>query len=164
MSTSPVTSNGPLSRAEKKTPPMPSITCTNCGAVLKTQTAIPAGKKVKCPKCTQPFVVQAAAAPEPAQPEPNPFATDADDSGPTAKAGDETEKSDKGDAGKKKSKTGLIIGIVAAVLLLCCCPASCTGIYFAFSSAINTALGIGDAAKKAVDDAAKKAIDESKKK
>lgn len=107
---------------------MASIKCTNCGAVLKTQTEIPVGKKVKCPKCAQPFVVQAAA-PEPAQPEPNPFATD------DAAAGDDAKKP----AGKKKSKTGLIIGIiVAALLLCCCCPSVGGGIwYYMMEGGIN---------------------------
>ncbi|MFO0805724.1 MAG: hypothetical protein U0791_21690 [Gemmataceae bacterium] len=34
-----------------------SYTCPNakCGVTLKTPTAVPAGKKVKCPKCKEPF-------------------------------------------------------------------------------------------------------------
>ena len=38
---------------------MPSIQCTNCGAILKTANPIAPGKKVKCPKCEKPFVVKA---------------------------------------------------------------------------------------------------------
>src|SRR5262245_44559144 len=35
-----------------------SYTCPNpeCGVTLKTPTRVPAGKSVKCPKCTKPFV------------------------------------------------------------------------------------------------------------
>ena len=48
-----------------------SIQCTHCQAVLKSPTAVPAGKKVKCPKCQQVFTTGEAAAPPPA-PEPVP--------------------------------------------------------------------------------------------
>jgi pterin-4a-carbinolamine dehydratase/phage FluMu protein Com len=37
-----------------------SIKCTRCGAVLKSSNPIAPGKKVKCPKCTKTFVVEAA--------------------------------------------------------------------------------------------------------
>ena len=48
---------------------MASIKCTKCGAVLKTQNPIAPGKKVKCPKCTETFVVEAEEEEKPA-PEP----------------------------------------------------------------------------------------------
>ena len=34
-----------------------SIKCTHCGSVLKSANPVPAGKKVKCPKCAKVFVV-----------------------------------------------------------------------------------------------------------
>src|SRR5882672_1395134 len=107
---------------------MPSITCTNCNAVLKTPTEIPVGKKVKCPKCQQPFVVQAV---EPSiEEEPkNPFAMDDGGEEETPKkkkkaddaddGGSDEETSGKG-KGKKSSKN-LILIIVAVVVLLFCC-------------------------------------------
>jgi predicted Zn finger-like uncharacterized protein len=45
---------------------MPSYSCPECGAVIKSANPIPAGKKVKCPKCATVFPVAAkeqAAAP-----------------------------------------------------------------------------------------------------
>jgi phage FluMu protein Com len=129
---------------------MPNIKCTNCGAVLKTPTAIAPGKKVKCPKCNEPFIVQAdeeeKPAPEPEEDEGAAFkglgGGGGDDDAPAPKKkgkpakGDDDEgaadgESEDGDdgaskkKGKPKSKTGLIIGIVAAVLLLCCCTPGC---------------------------------------
>src|SRR5882762_3989475 len=56
---SPKTSDHPLNPKPESREPMASIKCTNCGAILKTPTEIAPGKKVKCPKCTQTFVVQA---------------------------------------------------------------------------------------------------------
>jgi phage FluMu protein Com len=38
---------------------MPNFTCPNCKKVLKTATAIAAGKKVKCPACSQIFLMPA---------------------------------------------------------------------------------------------------------
>jgi phage FluMu protein Com len=58
---------------------MPSIKCTNCGAVLKTQAEIPAGKKVKCPKCSEAFVVQAEVPPEEPKKMPAPVEDDPGD-------------------------------------------------------------------------------------
>jgi len=37
-----------------------SITCPHCSAKLKSQTAVPLGRNVKCPKCSDTFVVSAA--------------------------------------------------------------------------------------------------------
>ncbi|MBI2808825.1 MAG: hypothetical protein HYX68_27900 [Planctomycetes bacterium] len=149
---------------------MPSIKCTNCGAVLKTKDEIPVGKRVKCPKCAQPFVVQADT-PEPEQPAASgsPFAFGNDDSGGGADGTPrKKEKGGEGDPdgdGKPKKKNTLMISlIVAGVLLFCCCPATCTGIWFAAGQAIQAALGFGEgAAKKAFEDAAKKMEEEAKK-
>src|SRR5437660_443743 len=32
-----------------------SVNCPHCGAILKSAAAVPAGKKVKCPKCSNTF-------------------------------------------------------------------------------------------------------------
>lgn len=109
---------------------MAAITCTNCNAVLKTKDPIPPGKKVKCPKCNQPFVVPAeepadevAAAVE--SEDANPFATNGK-SGVDEEGGGDAGKAAKGKGdGKPKSKVGLIIGVVVGVLLLCCCLPNC---------------------------------------
>lgn len=37
-----------------------SVTCVHCDAVLKSQTPVPAGKNVKCPKCAKMFTTPAA--------------------------------------------------------------------------------------------------------
>src|SRR5262245_159572 len=49
---------------------MANIKCTNCGAILKTQAPVPPGKKVKCPRCQEGFVV--AAEEEEKKPAPEP--------------------------------------------------------------------------------------------
>ena len=155
---------------------MASITCTNCGAVLKTKDPVPPGKKVKCPKCEKPFVVQAeeeeagVAAGEP--PDENPFATDgpakkgkgkADDEGDEGEGGggdDDAPKKGKGkDGDKKKSNTTLIAIIVGVVLLCCCCPSCGGAIFNFFGEAIKGAMGIGAAVQqKKADDELKKAM------
>src|SRR5204863_164058 len=159
---------------------MPNIKCTNCGAVLKTPTAIAPGKKVKCPKCNEPFIVQAdeevkKPAPEPEEEEGGAFKDLAGSGGdaPSPKKkgkpakGDEDDDAADGESedgedgeskkGKKKSNKNLILIIVACVLVFCCCPSICGTIYSFFGAAIQTAVGIGGAAaqKKAMEDAAK---------
>jgi len=133
---------------------MPSVTCTNCGAVLKTKDPVPAGKKVKCPKCAQPFVVKAEEEELPAEP----AAAASEEKGDDAAEGgndfagigdDGDEKPKKGKSGEKpkKSKTGLIIGIVAGVLLLCCCGPTC--VYGIINlGAIAAAIGLSEASKR----------------
>lgn len=84
-----------------------SIKCTHCGAVMKSANPIPAGKKVKCPKCGQAFAVEA-------EKEENPFATGDAGGASESKAGGAKEPAKKG--------KGMLIGlIVGGVLLLCCC-------------------------------------------
>ena len=130
---------------------MASITCTNCGAVLKTQNPIAPGKKVKCPKCSEAFVVQAEE-PEPEipkkkKPVPEPEPEDDEDGGafknmddavdesPKPKkrgktsaeddedADEDAEDGDEKPAKKKKSNKTLyiILGVVASLLLCCMC-------------------------------------------
>ncbi|MBV9123042.1 MAG: phosphohydrolase, partial [Planctomycetes bacterium] len=38
---------------------MPSYSCPECGAAIKSANPIPAGKKVKCPKCATVFPIPA---------------------------------------------------------------------------------------------------------
>ncbi len=144
---------------------MASITCTHCNAVLKTKDPIPPGKKVKCPKCAQAFVVQAEEAPadvdepeekeeaaegageEEAKPKKGKAAASDDDAEAGDGDGDEgTAK--KGQGGDKKSNKTIIYIIVAAVVLFCCCPSICGTVYSIFAGAINAALGIGAAAQQ----------------
>jgi uncharacterized Zn finger protein (UPF0148 family) len=122
----------------KKTHMAQSIQCTHCGAVMKTANPIAPGKKVKCPKCGQPFVVQEEEEEKkPAAKEEAPGA--ADETGnddldfsdkPKAKKNGKASDDDDGDDGKKKKPAkkkgkGLLIGLLlGGTLLLCCC---CTG-------------------------------------
>jgi phage FluMu protein Com len=148
---------------------MPSITCTHCGAVLKTKDPVPPGKKVKCPKCAQAFTVpedeetegaepeEEAAAEEEEMPAKKGKAAAAEDGeegeGEEGEGEEKSKKGGKGGDGKKNNK--MIIGIVvAAVLLFCCCPLSCGTVYSIFGAAIQTALGIGAANQqnKAIED------------
>ena len=47
-----------------------SIECVHCKAVLKSATPVPAGKKVKCPKCKQVFTTPEAVPAPPPEPAP----------------------------------------------------------------------------------------------
>ena len=116
---------------------MPSITCTNCGAVLKTKDPVPPGKKVKCPKCSEVFETaaeeEAAEGAEPEekengiQEEPKPKTKgkaaaakdDDDDGGGDDDDDDDAPKKGKGKGGDKpkKSNTMLIVIIVVVVVL-----------------------------------------------
>src|SRR5947207_1745578 len=107
---------------------MGTIKCTNCGAVLKTQADIPAGKKVKCPKCQTLFVVAAdnetSIQEEETRKPKQPAKASANDDGDDAPRKNGADK-------PKKSKTGLIVGIVLGALLLCCCaPGGVVGVVF----------------------------------
>ena len=102
------------------------IACPECGATLKSGNPMPAGKKVKCPKCGKGFTVPAggdvpeeaekeparpkpaakAAAAKKAAPEPPPPKKDEDDEAGTYKFVDEPEKpggdeEDEEDEGRK---------------------------------------------------------------
>src|ERR1700687_4258497 len=77
---------------------MPSITCPACKAVLNSNTPVPAGKNVKCPKCGVSFTTGEPSA---------------------AKA--QTEQP------KKKPNLMLIGGVAGGVLLLSCCCVGLVG-------------------------------------
>jgi hypothetical protein len=128
---------------------MASISCTHCGAVLKTANAPAPGKKVKCSKCGKAFVIpddedetepDESAADEdqeeeaPKSKKPAKAATDDDDDAEDdkeetpkkkdKKAAKGKQQDDEEEEPKKKSSMGLILGLVgggAALLLLCCC-------------------------------------------
>jgi len=143
---------------------MAAIKCTNCGAVLKTKDPIAPGKKVKCPKCAQPFVVpeeeeEAAGAEEEAgdeedQPKKKPAKAskgddddgdDDDDEKPKKKKGKGDDDDDDGDEKSKKkggSSTMIIIIVVVVLVLLCCC--GCGGVGAVFRAAILGAIGLGE--------------------
>jgi hypothetical protein len=135
---------------------MPSITCTHCSAVLKTKDPVPPGKKVKCPKCGQPFIV-GESSDDPVPPPPAASNGGFEDEGSPPKKGKAPpkngEEGEEGDApakGKKgdgkKTNTGMIIGIVVGAVLLCCCCPGCIGGVFQFAGdSIKNAVGIGTA-------------------
>jgi phage FluMu protein Com len=65
--TSPPTLKASLGQSRER---MANIKCTKCGAILKTQAPVAPGKKVKCPKCQEVFVVQAEEEEKKPAPEP----------------------------------------------------------------------------------------------
>ena len=95
---------------------------------MKTATEIPAGKKVKCPKCGKAFTV--GGAPAPAPQEANPFALGDSPAGATgdASGGDKKEPAKKG--------KGMMIGLIAGgvLLLCCCCPGLGGGGWWGYST------------------------------
>ena len=157
---------------------MAAITCTNCGAVLKTKDPIPPGKKVKCPKCMQAFVVQdegqeSVAAPPskeiqaapksggmdlPAPKKPKSKAEDVPAEDQAAEDDDGSAKKGKGGDAPKKNNTMLIAIIVGVFLVCCCCPTTCGGVWQFFADSIAKTLGVTtqDAIKKQIDDELKK--------
>ena len=80
---------------------MASLTCTHCGATLKTKTAIDPGKRVKCPKCGKTFIVGK----EESAPPDNPFGDI--DPRPVPR--------------RAKKSNALLFVLLASVLGLCCC-------------------------------------------
>jgi phage FluMu protein Com len=136
---------------------MANIKCTNCGAILKTQAPVPPGKKVKCPKCQEVFVVHAEEEEKKPAPEPEEEEVEeekeeaADDDGeeeeetPKKKSDDDEDGEDEdadedvpkkaGKGGvkdgegkpKKKSNTMMYVLIGVGALFLCCCVPNCVG-------------------------------------
>jgi phage FluMu protein Com len=115
---------------------MASVLCTNCGAKLTLKSAVAPGKKINCPKCKKPFVVEDEEEPE--EEATADESSDEDENPPPAKKRKATKKNEdeeddassddeddkprkkKKKKSKKKSSAGLIIGIVAAALFLVC--------------------------------------------
>jgi predicted Zn finger-like uncharacterized protein len=55
----------------------PTLTCPHCSSVLRPANPVPAGKKVRCPKCAETFT----AGGEPEHPNPKPAPTEEDEDG-----------------------------------------------------------------------------------
>ncbi len=123
-----------------------TITCPHCNVTLKPKTPVPAGTRIKCPKCQTAFVVPgggaapAAVAPKPgpksavakpAAPKPKPAPPPPEEEEEVAEA-EAADGADDGAAGegeapvKAKKKIPLWVWIasgVGAFFLLCgCCP------------------------------------------
>jgi predicted Zn finger-like uncharacterized protein len=93
---------------------MPQFTCPSCSAVLKRDQDVPAGKKIRCPKCETIFdpnaPATAVAAGKPAAPRPAPKKIDDDlvaDNNPYAVVRDQEEE-DKTKAEKERAAMGLV--------------------------------------------------------
>lgn len=89
-----------------------AVSCPHCGAGLKLKSKTFVGKKVPCPKCKQPFVVE--------EPPEDEFLEDDFGGGDDYQEEEEEEelrpkKSSKGGKGKKKSKGGGGSGIVLMI-------------------------------------------------
>jgi hypothetical protein len=112
------------------------VSCPECRKELKIKDDL-AGKRIKCPGCGAMFLVPVPSAPaetavsaSPPAPSPTPavepVAGDADSAGGESKRGKRRSKKP-----KAKSKTPLIIGLVAAVALVaCCCPVTALSTWY----------------------------------
>ena len=98
-----------------------AVSCPHCGAGLKLKNNSFVGKKVPCPKCKKPFLVE--------EPPEDEFLAEDDDFGAMDEPEDEPEeprpksksKGAKGGKGKKKSKSGggfASISMIAGGVLL----------------------------------------------
>ena len=120
---------------------MAALTCPNCSAILKTKDQCLRARRharsatvFESPAEEQPAErrrlrlkkdSRTRGAGKPAKRKAKPKAP-----AESSKDGDESPK--KKDETPKKSNTGLIIGIVVGVLLLCCCAPSCVGGFLNF--------------------------------
>src|ERR1019366_1742961 len=135
--------------------------CTHCGAVMKTANPIAPGKKVKCPKCAQAFVVQEEegekkpAAKEEAASAPDAAGDDDLDFSAKPKGKKNGKTSDDDDDGKKKKPAkkggkGMLIGLLVggALLLCCCCPGGGAGEWWYYANIYSKPAFIGSWEKK----------------
>lgn len=116
-----------------------TVTCPNCNVTLKPKTPVPAGTRIKCPKCQTVFAVpgDAAAAPPP-RPAPAPAPISApepaeeDDAGLAAM--DDDAAAPRGAASRPAKKgVPLWVWLVSGgglVVLLTCCGCGIGGYYF----------------------------------
>ena len=158
---------------------MPSIQCTHCGAVLKTPNVIAPGKKVKCPKCAEMFIVEAGAeAPDEggqqavtAQPKkPAKASPDADEGvaegTPPPKGKRRLDRDDEDDPDRsvknpgKKSNTLLFLLLGGGFLFLTCCVGAPVAVFFLIL--VPTANKVAVEVKK-VEAEMKKAVEEQNK-
>jgi hypothetical protein len=116
---------------------MASITCTKCAAVLKTKAPVAPGKKLKCPKCAQVFVVEDEEVKVDAAPDEDMDADQEDQEAEKPKAGkkaakkrqdeEETAPDDGEDEPKKKkakkkpAKASPMILVIGGILVLLLC-------------------------------------------
>lgn len=137
--------------------------CTHCGAVIKSAKDVPAGAKVKCPKCAKVFVAQpesaaAQSAGPPAPADDNPFST----MGPGDPDSLERHKP------KKSGPLKIVLGCGCLLLLTCCCGFTGGGYYF--KTQLETAIknltkeNEGKAGPKEDGDGDAKVVPEPKKK
>ena len=101
-----------------------TIPCPNCRAILRTSNPLPAGKRVRCPKCSAPFVVPE---PEPVEEAPIVEIDENDDPAPVAQIDEDDEaapairrKAGKRGRGEypKRVLTAGIIWVIYGVLFL----------------------------------------------
>jgi len=130
-----------------------SVTCPSCRSILKSNNPIPAGKKMKCPKCgivfeAEPDDAVTAAPPKPAPPAA--VAEPADDEEPRGREArseeddeprkqkrreDDEEEDGTARKAKKKARMGMWIGLgVGGGFLLMLLCAGCGGLGFYFYS------------------------------
>jgi hypothetical protein len=107
-----------------------TIKCTHCGATIKSAKPVPAGKKVKCPKCAKPFVVQGDAAGKKDQAKPATTPAAAEDDNPFATMGPGDPSTLAKHKNKKSSAMTIVLGCGCLVLLSCCCGSGGAGFYF----------------------------------
>ena len=131
--------------------PIFALTCPECDAVLKMANAMPAGKKVKCPKCEAVFPVpteEEETLPAKVKHRPAPVENAADAPLPDE---DDDERRPRRRRKKDKSKeekrgpSGLVIGLaIAGIVLLVLGAATGGGIYWYLTSGNNSGTGNED--------------------
>lgn len=149
-------------------------TCPECGAGLKSAAGFNPGQQVRCPKCSTAFAVPEPEpefeavedeAPAPKRKGPPARAARADDADdrPRRKRrprdDDEDDDRPRGrrpDGGKKKSILPLLLGIGAAVLLMCCVTPVGAWFFFVQPKIKEAAEKLDQELKKAAEDAKKK--------
>ena len=131
--------------------PIFALTCPECDAVLKMANAMPAGKKVKCPKCEAVFPVPAEEEETPPakvkhRPAPVEDAADAPlpDEDDDERRPRRRRKKDKSKE-EKRGPSGLVIGLaIAGIVLLVLGAATGGGIYWYLTSGNNSGTGNED--------------------
>lgn len=98
------------------------ITCPSCGAGLRLTGVLPVGKRIKCPKCSDAFVVPEEEEEE-RKPQPRQVVEEVDDDEPeeeerAPERRPAARKPRKKPTKKAASKTPLILGLLAGVVVL----------------------------------------------
>lgn len=135
-----------------------TVTCPNCNVTLKPKTPVPAGTRIKCPKCQTVFAVPgdgaapAAAAPKPgptsgvarpAAPKPTPPEEEEEIAESADGADDATEREGEAPVKAKKKGTPLWVWLVSggAILLLGCCGVCGIGGYMVYNTVASHGSG-----------------------